>query len=125
MQELEGLDHPVFDADNHYYEAIDAFTRHLDPALGSRVIQWSEINGRRYHVIGGRVSHAVTNPTFDPVAMPGAMYDYFRGNPDHRNPMEFLSRREPVRPAYRDPTPAWTPSTSRGWPGASSSPPSG
>ena len=26
---------PVFDADNHYYEALDAFTRHLDPALGT------------------------------------------------------------------------------------------
>ncbi len=24
-------DSPVFDADNHYYEALDAFTRHLDP----------------------------------------------------------------------------------------------
>jgi hypothetical protein len=22
---------PVFDGDNHYYEAVDAFTRHLDP----------------------------------------------------------------------------------------------
>ena len=103
MSEFGELGHPVFDADNHYYEALDAFTRHLDPALGSRVIQWSEINGRRYHVIGGRVSRAVTNPTFDPVALPGAMYDYFRGNPDGRNPMEFLSRREPVRPAYREP----------------------
>ena len=79
MPDFDEVDHPVFDADNHYYEALDAFTRHLDPALGSRVIQWSEINGRRYHVIGGRVSHAVTNPTFDPVAFPGAMYDYFRG----------------------------------------------
>ena len=97
------LGHPVFDADNHYYEALDAFTRHLDPALGPRVIQWSEINGRRYHVIGGRVSRAVTNPTFDPVALPGALYDYFRGNPDGRNPLEFLSRREAVRPAYREP----------------------
>ena len=67
------------------------------------MIQWSEINGRSYHVIGGRVSRAVTNPTFDPIAMPGAMYDYFRGNPDNRNPMEFLARRESIRPAYRDP----------------------
>ena len=95
--------HPVFDADNHYYEAEDAFTRHLDPALGPRVIEWCEINGRRYHVIGGRVSRAVTNPTFDPIALPGAMYDYFRGNPENRNPMEFLAGREPIRPAYRDP----------------------
>ena len=26
---------PVFDADNHYYEALDAFTRHLDPRLAA------------------------------------------------------------------------------------------
>ncbi len=103
MSDFDAPDHPVFDADNHYYEATDAFTRHLDPALGARVIQWCEINGRSYHVIGGRVSKAVTNPTFDPVAFPGAMYDYFRGNPDGRNPMEFLAGREPIRPAYRDP----------------------
>ena len=103
MEQHEELGHGVFDADNHYYEAIDAFTRHLDPALGSRVIQWCEIDGRRYHVVGGRVSRAVTNPTFDPVAYPGALYDYFRGNPEGRNPMEFLAGREPIRPAYRDP----------------------
>ena len=103
MSDAETLSHPVFDADNHYYEATDAFTRHLDPAMGSRVIQWCEIDGRRYHVIGGRVSRAVTNPTFDPVALPGAMYDYFRGNPEGRNPLEFLAGREPIRAAYRDP----------------------
>jgi predicted TIM-barrel fold metal-dependent hydrolase len=96
------LDHPVFDADNHYYEALDAFTRHLDPALGPRCVQWCEVDGRRYHVVGGRVSRAVTNPTFDPIAKPGAMHDYFRGNPDGRNPLEFLRDREPIRDAYRD-----------------------
>ena len=31
------LDYPAFDADNHYYEALDAFTRHLDPTLGPRM----------------------------------------------------------------------------------------
>jgi predicted TIM-barrel fold metal-dependent hydrolase len=100
---VDQLGHPVFDADNHYYEALDAFTRHLDPELGPRVIQWCEIDGRKYHVIGGRVTKAVSNPTFDPVAMPGAMYDYFRGNPDGRNPLDMLAAREPIRPAYRDP----------------------
>ena len=28
------LDFVPFDCDNHYYEAIDAFTRHLDPKNG-------------------------------------------------------------------------------------------
>lgn len=99
MQEL-GYD--AFDADNHYYEALDAFTRHLDPKLGPRCVEWAEINGRRYHVVGGRVSHAVVNPTFDPVAKAGAMHDYFRGNPDQKSPLEFLRDREPIRPEYRD-----------------------
>jgi len=103
VSDFDDLGHPVFDADNHYYEALDAFTRHLDPALGPRCVQWCEIGGRRYHVLGGRVSKAVTNPTFDPIAKPGAMYEYFRGNANGRNPMEFLADREPIRPEYRQP----------------------
>jgi len=96
------IDYPVFDADNHYYEALDAFTRHLDPRMGPRTVQWAEINGRRYHVVGGVVSHAVVNPTFDPIAKAGAMHDYFRGNPEGKSPVEFLREREPIRPEYRD-----------------------
>jgi predicted TIM-barrel fold metal-dependent hydrolase len=102
VHDISDLDHPIFDGDNHYYEALDAFTRHLDPALGPRCVQWCEINGRRYHVLGGQVSRAVTNPTFDPIAKAGAMYDYFRGNPDGKDPLSFLSEREPIRPEYRD-----------------------
>src|SRR5258705_5899488 len=71
---MEKLDHPVFDCDNHYYEALDAFTRHLDPRLGARCVQWAEINGRKYHVIGGKVSHAGVNPTLKPNPKTGAMH---------------------------------------------------
>jgi predicted TIM-barrel fold metal-dependent hydrolase len=91
-----------FDCDNHYYEAMDAFTRHLDPKLGPRCVQWCQINGRSYHVVGGVVSRAVTNPTFDPISPAGAMHDYFRGNPDGKHPLEFLTQREPIRPEYRN-----------------------
>ena len=102
LTDMDDLGHPVFDADNHYYEALDAFTRHLDPRSGPRTVQWAEINGRKYHVVGGRVSRAVVNPTFNPIAKAGAMHDYFRGNPEGRNPLEFLREREPIRPEYRD-----------------------
>ncbi len=94
--------HRPFDCDNHYYEALDAFTRHLDPAWAQRTLQWAEIDGRRYHVIGGRVSHAVVNPTFDPVAKPGVLKDYFRGNPNGDSPLELLKARDRIDPAYRD-----------------------
>lgn len=99
---MADIDYRAFDADNHYYEALDAFTRHLDPALGPRCVQWAEIDGRRYHVVGGRVSRAVVNPTFDPIAKAGALSDYFRGNPEGRNPLELLRDREPIRAEYRD-----------------------
>jgi predicted TIM-barrel fold metal-dependent hydrolase len=99
---MRTVDSPVFDADNHYYEALDAFTRHLDPALGPRVIEWVEINGRRYHSLGGRVSRAVTNPTFDPIAPAGALADYFRGNPDGAPMHALMGSPEPIRAEYRD-----------------------
>jgi predicted TIM-barrel fold metal-dependent hydrolase len=99
---MADIDFDAFDADNHYYEAIDAFTRHLDPKLGPRCVQWADIDGRKYHVIGGRVSRAVVNATFDPIAKAGAMHDYFRGNPDQKSPLEFLRDREPIRPEYRE-----------------------
>jgi predicted TIM-barrel fold metal-dependent hydrolase len=94
--------HPVFDADNHYYEATDAFTRHLDPALGPRCVQWATIEGRQYHVLGGRVSRAVSNATFDPVSKPGCLYDYLRGNAPGADPLARLRDHEPIRPEYRD-----------------------
>ena len=28
-----------FDCDNHYYEALDAFTRHIEPAFKKRAVQ--------------------------------------------------------------------------------------
>jgi predicted TIM-barrel fold metal-dependent hydrolase len=101
--DADALGHPVIDADNHYYEAEDAFTRHLDPTLGPRCVQWATIDGKRYHVLGGRVSRAVSNATFDPVSKPGCLYDYFRGNAAGVNPLERLRDHEPIRPEYRDP----------------------
>jgi hypothetical protein len=58
----------VFDADNHYYEAQDAFTRHLGPGFEKRCMQWAQIGGRTRLLVGGRVNRFIPNPTFDPVA---------------------------------------------------------
>lgn len=96
------LGYRPFDCDNHYYEALDAFTRHLDPALGPRCVQWCDINGRQYQVVGGRVFRGVVNPTFDPVAPAGALHEYFRGNPEGRQPWEFLAARDRINPAFRE-----------------------
>ena len=94
------MDWRPFDADNHYYESADAFTRHVDPKMQPRCVQWAEINGRKRHVVGGVVSHAVANPTWDPIAKPGAMHGYFKGELAGKNPLEMLKDREPLPAAY-------------------------
>jgi predicted TIM-barrel fold metal-dependent hydrolase len=94
---------PIWDADNHYYEATDAFTRHLARADGPRCVQWATIDGRQYHVLGGRVSRAVANATFDPVSKPGCLSEYFRGNPNKVDPLELLRDHEPIRAEYHHP----------------------
>jgi len=96
------LNFEPFDCDNHYYESEDAFTRHVPEEMQARVVQWAEVKGRKYHVVGGKLSKAVTNPTWDPIAKPGALHKYFRGNPEGKNPMEYLKDREPLPAAYVD-----------------------
>ncbi len=102
ISRMADLDFLPFDADNHYYEGLDAFTRHVDPKWHQRCVQWCDIGGRKHHVVGGVVSHAVKNPTWDPIAKPGALHDFFRGNPDGRSPLEMLAEREPLPAEYID-----------------------
>ena len=97
------IDTPVFDCDNHYYEARDAFTRHVPKLMQPRCVQWCEIDGRHHHLVGGKLARAVANPTWNPIAKPGAMYEYFRGNPNGRNPIEMLRDREPLPDYYMEP----------------------
>lgn len=76
------LDFRLFDSDNHYYEDIDAFTRHIEPEFKKRTMQWAQIDGRSRLLVGGKVNRFIPNPTWDPVSKPGALDEYFRG----RNP---------------------------------------
>ena len=96
------LDYGLFDFDNHYYEATDAFTRHLDRAYRSRGVQWSTVDGKPRLLVGGRVNRYVANPTFDPVARPGSLYAWYRGNPQRQSIREAFGELEAVRPEYRD-----------------------
>ena len=99
------LDIPLFDADNHLYETRDSLTQFL-PDRYKSAVQYVEVDGRTKILVQGQVSEYIPNPTFDIVAAPGAMEDYFRkGNP------EGLTRREifgkPIRSidAFREPEP--------------------
>jgi predicted TIM-barrel fold metal-dependent hydrolase len=96
------LEYRIFDFDGHYYESTDAFTRHADPRLGTRGVQWAESGGKARLLVGGRVNRYVANPTFDPVSRPGALYHWYRGNPEGLGIVEAFGELEPLRAAYRD-----------------------
>jgi predicted TIM-barrel fold metal-dependent hydrolase len=97
------IDYTTFDADNHYYEATDAFTRYLDKGMSRRTMQWAEIDGRQRLLVAGSVNRFIPNPTFDPVAKPGSLDEYFRGrNPRGQDIAALFGDLEPVRPEYRD-----------------------
>jgi hypothetical protein len=51
-----------FDCDNHYYEALDAFTRHIEPAFRKRAMQWAQIDGKTRLLVGCKVNKFIPNP---------------------------------------------------------------
>jgi len=100
---MTDLGFQAFDADHHYYEAEDAFTRHVERRMQARCMQWVEMNGRPRLLVGGKVNRFIPNPTFDPVAKPGSLDEFFRGrNPEGKNMAQLFGELEPINPAYRD-----------------------
>jgi len=96
---------PVFDADNHLYETPEALTKFL-PDRYRGAIDYVDVRGRTKIVVRGRISEYIPNPTFDVVARPGAMEEYFRvGNPEGKNRREIFGKAMRSIPAFREPAP--------------------
>jgi len=97
------LDFQIFDTDNHYYEAIDAFTRHMDPKMAPRAMQWVELDGKKTLLVGGKVNHYFAYPACDPIWKPGSLCELIRGNnPKGLDFLEVATDYEPARPEYTD-----------------------
>lgn len=95
---------PVFDADNHYYEALDAFTRHVPKKMQRRCVQICEINGKVRHLVAGQVDMQIGNPSFNPISKPGVLHEYFHGNPEGKTMIDMIrSALEPLPQAYINP----------------------
>jgi len=70
----------LFDADNHYWEPTDAFTRHRDPKYADRGVIVREVDGRLRYVVHGRMHPWIPGPgDVNPRPRPGALFDYFAG----------------------------------------------
>jgi predicted TIM-barrel fold metal-dependent hydrolase len=92
----------MVDADNHYYETLDSFTRHLDPAFEQRGVRVVQDRKRTEVLIGGKLNRFIPNPTFDPVIVPGCLDLQFRGQIPEGVEPRTLTVVEPISPSYRD-----------------------
>jgi predicted TIM-barrel fold metal-dependent hydrolase len=101
--DLMTLDYKIFDADNHYYEAPDAFTRHIEPQFAKRGMQWVTIGGKQRLMVDGKLNRFIPNPLFDPVAKPGCLDQYFRGKAAGDDIRSAFGELDPISPAYREP----------------------
>jgi predicted TIM-barrel fold metal-dependent hydrolase len=90
------------DADNHYYEPLDAFTRHLPRAFRQRGVRPVQSGRRVELLIGDRVNRFIPNPTFDPIIVPGCLDLFFRGQVPGGADRAKLMKVEPLRIEYRD-----------------------
>ena len=82
------LPYPLFDADNHLYETEEALTKFL-PDKYKGAIKYVQVDGRTKIAIRNQISEYIPNPTFEVVARPGAMEDYFKnGNPEGKSDAE-------------------------------------
>jgi len=90
----------IFDADNHYWETTDSFTRHRDPAFADRGVRIVDLDGSgtpRYVFANGRVHPIIPGPgDVHPRPRPGALYDYFAGRSDKARLGDELSSEDPA-----------------------------
>ncbi len=98
------LDYKPIDVDNHYYEPLDAFTRHLDKKFKRRGVQMFSDGRHTQAVIGDRVNHFIPNPTFDPIIVPGCLDLLFRGEiPEGVDPASLMKvERLAEHPEYQN-----------------------
>lgn len=98
------LGYRMFDADNHYYEGEDAFTRHLAAAHRGDFFWVTDDRGHRHIIVNGRFWNYIPNPTFDPIALPGSMEELFAGAKSKSEVTTARRWTEPLanRPEYRD-----------------------
>lgn len=92
-----------FDADQHYYEPRDAFSRYVEPAFRGREVRAvSRPDGTEVVVVDGRPVTTVGTVTFDEFPRPGSAYWSSRREREDGDLPHERELFEPVRPEYRD-----------------------
>ena len=101
---MGNLGYKAIDVDNHYYEPLDAFTRHLDKKFRRRGVQMYSDGRHTQAIIGDKVNRFIPNPTFDPIIVPGCLDSLFRGEiPEGVDPASLMQvEKLELRPEYQN-----------------------
>jgi predicted TIM-barrel fold metal-dependent hydrolase len=71
---------PIFDADNHYWESAEAFTRYRSAEFSDRGVRLVEQDGKTRYFIGDKPHPILPGPAdMHGRPVPGALFDYFAG----------------------------------------------
>ncbi len=101
MSQAAPRDYDILDSDQHYYEPHDAYTRHLDKKFKD-AFRWVKTEEGHSHILmGGHRYSMIPNPTFDPVAKPGALLAYLKAqNSRGASGKEIAGELGPLLPEY-------------------------
>lgn len=92
------LPYRLFDADNHYYEPRDAFTRHIESAFAEKAVRVVE-EGDRDRILIGDQPFTFLSPYYRTVAPPGSLRELLR-NLSASGSIGENPRDQPIQPEY-------------------------
>lgn len=93
------LDYPIIDADNHYYETRDAFTRHIESRYRARSVLTTQHEGDEVFLIDER-PYRFAPVKFEKTNPPGSLLAAIRGPRGERYSSQFSE--EQMLPAFQD-----------------------
>ena len=93
------LDYPLVDADNHYYEPRDCFTRYIDPGLRDRAIRLeTSPSGDDVILVGDRPFTFLHDAFRDSMPKPGSLREMLRAMSSGQYRESNVV--EPIQPEY-------------------------
>ncbi|TAK98742.1 MAG: amidohydrolase [Rhodospirillaceae bacterium] len=100
------MDFRIFDADQHYYEREDCFTRYAGKRMvAEKAVRWvTEADGKRRRLlVGGQAFTTIGNPTFNPITKPGAFHETLKNlSAGIDRGADAYGELTPIDPAYRE-----------------------
>jgi predicted TIM-barrel fold metal-dependent hydrolase len=91
---------PIFDADNHYYEALDCCTRHIEPRLRAKAVRYVKRDGQDLIYVGERL-YTYGAVYVDHCGSPGSLVKFLRSLKSGVEGMHSEGD-QPLPPEYRD-----------------------